>query len=100
MKTLSCHIRNANLNRYGNILPYDRRRVVLSRKVGGDCDYVNASWIRGFGGSRFIASQGPMEHTCPHFWQMVFENRVHLVVMLTKLKERKPSENPGDMYTM
>ncbi len=34
-----------------------------------------------------------MEHTSPHFWQMVLENEVRLVVMLTKLKERV--ENQG-----
>ncbi len=33
------------MNRYSNILPYDRNRVVLRRPVD-DCDYVNASWIR------------------------------------------------------
>lgn len=44
--------RSGNMNRYGNILPYDRKRVVLRAKVGGDCDYVNASWIRGFEGSK------------------------------------------------
>ncbi len=49
--------RTAHLNRYGNILPYDKRRVVLRRQVGGNCDYVNASWVRGFDGARFIASQ-------------------------------------------
>ena len=41
------------MNRYGNILPYDRKRVVLKNKVG-ECDYVNASWIRGFGGSKQV----------------------------------------------
>ena len=40
------------LNRYGNILPYDRNRVVLKEnevEAGGiiqNCDYINASWIR------------------------------------------------------
>ncbi len=44
---------------------------------------------------RFIASQGPLEHTCPHFWQMVAENEVNLIVMLTKLKERAQQQNHG-----
>ncbi len=33
------------MNRYSNILPYDRNRVVLRSPVHG-CDYINASWIR------------------------------------------------------
>jgi len=49
------------MNRYGNIVPYDRNRVALSDKVSG-CDYVNASWIskddtRDESG-KFIAAQG------------------------------------------
>ena len=36
------------MNRYGNILPYDSTRVILSHPING-CDYVNASWIRGRG---------------------------------------------------
>ncbi len=41
------------LNRYGNILPYDKTRVVLRDNVtagattsSGNCDYINASWIK------------------------------------------------------
>ena len=36
-----------------------------------------------------------MDHTKSHFWQMVWENKVHLVVMLTKLKERKQGGTGG-----
>lgn len=49
-----------SMNRYTNVLPYDRNRVVLGSPVGG-CDYVNASWVGGDGmdgGTRFIAAQG------------------------------------------
>ena len=38
------------LNRYGNILPYDRNRVVLkeveAEGIVQNCDYINASWMR------------------------------------------------------
>ena len=34
-----------------------------------------------------------MEHTCPHFWRMVMDNKVKLIVMLTKVKERKVNNN-------
>ena len=40
----------AKLNRYGNILPYDRNRVILKDFEGEgvmeNCDYINASWMR------------------------------------------------------
>ena len=40
----------AKLNRYGNILPYDRNRVILKdvdvEGVMENCDYINASWMR------------------------------------------------------
>lgn len=36
-----------------------------------------------------------MEHTLPHFWRMVLENKVGLIVMLTKLRERKANVNSG-----
>ena len=38
------------LNRYGNILPYDRNRVMLkeveAEGIVQNCDYINASWMR------------------------------------------------------
>jgi|688.fasta_scaffold1539124_2 protein tyrosine phosphatase len=32
--------------------------------------------------------QGPLPHTVPHFLQMIVENKVKIIVMLTKLKEK------------
>ena len=52
------------------------------------CDYVNASWVRGINEScKFIAAQGPLNHTLQHFLQMILENDVQMVVMLTNLQE-------------
>ena len=77
-------------NRYRNILPYDRSRVVLSSDplVPGS-DYINASHIPGsLVSQRFISSQGPKENTVNDFWQMLWENRVKHLVMLTRVVER------------
>ncbi len=56
------------------------------------CDYVNASWIKAslVGGSDFdaIAAQGPKAETLGHFLQMVMEQSVDCIVMLTKLSEK------------
>jgi protein tyrosine phosphatase len=36
----------------------------------------------------FIAAQGPLPQSIPHFLQMIIENEVKAIVMLTKLKEK------------
>ena len=53
-------------------------------------DFINANWIRGYKSSQdFIATQGPMATTLGHFWQMVIDHNVKVIVMLTKLAESK-----------
>lgn len=32
----------------------------------------------------YIVAQGPLEHTCADFWQMVWEKRIQIIVMLTE----------------
>ena len=77
-------------NRYKNILPYDRSRVVLRGTTGGEgTGYINASHIPGILiPQRFICSQGPKENTVNDFWLMLWENEVRHLVMVTKLVER------------
>ena len=64
-------------------LPYDDNRVELKEPINeeGD-DYINASWINGQ-----IAAQGPMPHTTPHFLQMLIEQKIQVLIMLTKTQE-------------
>jgi tyrosine-protein phosphatase non-receptor type 4 len=38
--------------------------------------------------NRYIATQGPLATTCEEFWQMVWEQKCSLIVMVTPLKER------------
>eukprot|EP00041_Stephanoeca_diplocostata_P032499 m.1041787 g.1041787 ORF g.1041787 m.1041787 type:complete len:442 (-) comp24161_c3_seq2:999-2324(-) len=72
-------------NRYENVVAYDHSRVVLP--VVNDnptTDYINANWIHGFeAGQRFIATQGPNQHSMISFWRMVWYCDVRLVVMVT-----------------
>ena len=66
-----------------NILPYDDNRVELKEPInGGATDYINASWINGQ-----IAAQGPLPNTVPHFLQMLLEQKIQLLIMLTKTEE-------------
>ena len=39
--------------------------------------------------SSFVATQGPMPHTVVDFWRMVWSTNSPVIVMVTKLKERK-----------
>ena len=42
---------NIQKNRYNNILPYDHARVILrsNSQIVSKGDYINASWISGYG---------------------------------------------------
>lgn len=80
---------NMDKNRYKDVLPYDVSRVVLQDKE----DYINASHITvapPVSGVclRYIAAQGPLPQTCTHFWQTVWEQQTHTIIMLTTLTER------------
>ncbi|AWO96627.1 putative tyrosine-protein phosphatase non-receptor type 3 [Scophthalmus maximus] len=80
---------NMDQNRYKDVLPYDACRVVLQ----GQEDYINASHITvapPVSGVclRYVAAQGPLPQTCTHFWQTVWEQQTHTIIMLTTLTER------------
>lgn len=80
-------------NRYKTILPNPLSRVYLKPKNPSDSlsTYINANYIRGYGGKEkaFIATQGPMINTVNDFWQMVWQEDSPVIVMITKLKEKK-----------
>ena len=51
-------------------------------------EYFNANFVDGFRRSKaYIATQGPMQSTQNLFWQMVFEQKVKIIVMITHLYE-------------
>ncbi|KAM6951350.1 receptor-type tyrosine-protein phosphatase H [Aplochiton taeniatus] len=76
-------------NRFTNVLPYDWCRVKLTPlNTDGNSDYINASYIPGYSSNReYIASQGPLPSTVNDFWQMIWEQRVKCVVMVTNCTE-------------
>ncbi|XP_074732836.1 receptor-type tyrosine-protein phosphatase C isoform X7 [Strix uralensis] len=99
---------NKSKNRNANIIPYDFNRVPIrhedeySKEGEHDSDdssdedsdseesskYINASFITGYWGPKaMIATQGPLQETVSDFWQMVFQRKVKVIVMLTELKE-------------
>ncbi len=108
-------IEEGTKNRYNNIWPYDHARVKLQDQSQGPCDYINASHIKAPGSNkRYIATQGPMPATfrvcitpCYYsltliecqpssvtdffamqdFWNLVWEQDVRVIVMLTAEQE-------------
>lgn len=77
--------KNAKLNRYADIAPFDRNRVILSTKPN---DYINASFMKSMDGQRnYIATQGPLQSTLGDFWQMTWDQKSGVIVMLTQTEE-------------
>ncbi|XP_033056392.1 receptor-type tyrosine-protein phosphatase C isoform X6 [Trachypithecus francoisi] len=98
---------NKSKNRNSNVIPYDYNRVPLkhelemSKESDHDSDessdddsdseepskYINASFIMSYWKPEvMIAAQGPLKETIGDFWQMIFQRKVKVIVMLTELK--------------
>ncbi|XP_055761686.1 receptor-type tyrosine-protein phosphatase O isoform X1 [Salvelinus fontinalis] len=82
---------NRPKNRYTNILPYDFSRVKLIYLHNDEgSDYINANYIPGYKSPReYIATQGPLPETRNDFWNMVLQQKSHIIVMLTQCNERR-----------
>ena len=81
---------NDKRNRFKDILPYDDSRVVLQSSKENPTGYINASHIKvevKNNTVHYISAQGPMENTVKAFWQMVWEQNIHVIAMLTGLQE-------------
>nr|CAD7402639.1 unnamed protein product [Timema poppensis] len=80
---------NKSKNRYGNLVAYDRTRVVLKKLPGDEfSDYINANYIDGYKADKFyIATQGPRPTTVVDFWRMVWQEQVSVIAMLANVIE-------------
>ncbi|KAF2226408.1 hypothetical protein BDZ85DRAFT_256120 [Elsinoe ampelina] len=75
-------------NRYNNIWPFEHTRVKLEDVESNGCDYVNANHIKSsLSNKRYIATQGPIPVTFADFWNVVWQQDVRVIVMLTAEKE-------------
>jgi len=75
-----------HLNRYNNIVAYDSSRVKVEvpNAATHNTDYINANYIHGHGrANMYIASQGPVPDSQAAFWQMLWEQNVQMIVMVT-----------------
>ncbi|KAJ0972056.1 hypothetical protein J5N97_020015 [Dioscorea zingiberensis] len=95
---------NKNKNRYSDILPFDKSRVVLNASKDSKAlgtGYINASLIT-VGPmdkvSQFIATQGPLPETFDDFWEMVFQYHCPVIVMLTLLDKPEIARKCADYF--
>ncbi|KAG5075325.1 hypothetical protein JHK84_056556 [Glycine max] len=82
---------NLSKNRYTDVLPFNKNRVVLKSSTDYRPEaqgYINASLISTSSAgnvSHFIATQGPLPHTCEDFWEMITQYHCPVIIMLTRL---------------
>nr|AAA39458.1 lymphocyte differentiation antigen isoform [Mus musculus] len=97
---------NKKKKRNSNVVPYDFNRVPLKHELemskesepesdessDDDSDseetskYINASFVMSYWKPEMmIAAQGPLKETIGDFWQMIFQRKVKVIVMLTEL---------------
>ncbi|KAK9886509.1 hypothetical protein WA026_016788 [Henosepilachna vigintioctopunctata] len=90
-----CYVSGSqNKNRYRGVLPNEHSRVHLP----GIQTYIHANYIKGpdYTETAYIATQGPMAHTCQDFWNMIWHTNCHIIVMLTGLVEK--GKNKCELY--
>ncbi|XP_028392737.1 tyrosine-protein phosphatase 10D-like [Dendronephthya gigantea] len=77
---------NRNYNRYRDVVPYDHSLVRLRNS---DTEYINANFVKVPSiRKEYILTQGPLSHTCKHFWEMIWEQNTYSVVMLNRVIEK------------
>ncbi|KAI9085683.1 hypothetical protein K1719_032526 [Acacia pycnantha] len=103
--TIALNDINLHKNRYPEfVLPFDDNRVVLESSSDHRptaMGYINASFLSISSSesvSKFIATQGPLPHTCEDFWEMVIQYRCPVIVNLTALLEHNKIVKCDDYF--
>ncbi|XP_036406016.1 tyrosine-protein phosphatase non-receptor type 14-like [Megalops cyprinoides] len=81
---------NAERNRFRDVVPYEENRLELVPTKENNTGYINASHIKVMISGEewhYIATQGPLPNTCQDFWQMVWEQGVNVIAMVTAEEE-------------
>uniref|UniRef100_A0A8B9KMI6 protein-tyrosine-phosphatase n=1 Tax=Astyanax mexicanus TaxID=7994 RepID=A0A8B9KMI6_ASTMX len=78
---------NTERNRFRDVVPYEDNRVELVPNKENNTGYINASHIKVGEEWHYIATQGPLPNTSHDFWQMVWEQGVNVIAMVTAEEE-------------
>uniref|UniRef100_A0A8C5HBB0 Tyrosine-protein phosphatase non-receptor type n=1 Tax=Gouania willdenowi TaxID=441366 RepID=A0A8C5HBB0_GOUWI len=87
---------NSERNRFRDVVPYEENRVELVPNKENNTGYINASHIKVMIRGEewhYIATQGPLANTCADFWQMVWEQGVNVIAMVTAEEEGGKSKS-------
>lgn len=78
-----------SLNRYNNIIPFKHNAVPINPNVSEEelSNYINASFITGPNGIKFISAQNPLENTITSFWLMIIYHKISFVVLFSYTSE-------------
>lgn len=77
-----------NKNRYADVLACDKTLVKLTPSTDNPDGYINANYIS-LPSSKVIGTQAPLPSSFNDFWQMIWEKKIRIIVMLTRLEERR-----------
>ncbi|XP_037541787.1 tyrosine-protein phosphatase non-receptor type 14 [Nematolebias whitei] len=95
-KRVNCVVTTATLpenlerNRFRDVVPYEENRVELVPNKENNTGYINASHIQVMIRGEewhYIAAQGPLANTSADFWQMIWEQGVNVIAMVTAEEE-------------
>ncbi|XP_077138396.1 tyrosine-protein phosphatase non-receptor type 14 [Ranitomeya variabilis] len=90
---------NMERNRVPEDIPYEENRVELVPTKENPSGYINASHIKVVVGDKewhYIATQGPLPHTFPDFWQMVWEQAINVIAMV--MADEEEARAKGHRY--
>ncbi|VDK65885.1 unnamed protein product [Onchocerca ochengi] len=87
--TRIAHDRNLKRCRYPDVICIDQTRIVL--KINdGDSDFIHASRVPlGNNPNEIIITQLPLSNTVKHFWEMVWQENVQIILLFLTLNEWK-----------
>ncbi|KAK5972912.1 hypothetical protein GCK32_002330 [Trichostrongylus colubriformis] len=80
--------KNLDKNRYLNIGAIESSRVRINSSSNGGSDYINANYIDSCEKrNAYIATQAPLPSTFADFWEMIWQERCNIIVVITNMIE-------------
>ena len=74
---------NKALNRNSESVPFDHARVVLLPHEKTETDYINAAFVDNYySKNAYIATQAPLSSNITNFWDMIWQQNIHTIIML------------------